>query len=704
MNAPVPTLPALRAELIKRLVGVTLPLAALAAYVLGIRVTEELSLRLALGAGMAGLFVLQVAALGMQMHQVLQSALANHPGEAPGARLQRLLEAPARIVLGSLVVWTVGGLVFGGAAGWYLDRGLSLVVFSTVVQLLAALASATILFANFETVLRPVVLAEPRQGGGKVTGSGLRWVRQRWLLPYTFVVALVSVVVFCALTLTSQFSSAAAGVVARVAQADPALAKLVEQDLAGLGGKALLPVVVIGAFLVLSFIITGVVLAARQTSAAASIEGSLRSLVAGAPERPDWVATDELGDLAFASSQVSLEMQHIFTQLKAMAAGDLRAEIVGDSGLLRAFRDSRDGMRRLSDVMVALGRGELAARPDIAGDLGTSFGSLHGSLQAIAVQAQKIAEGDLRQDVEVPGTLGDSIRRMSANLRGMVGQSQDGSAKLSDLVVNLQGAASQLSAATTEQASALTETANTMTEMAQTSAASADRAAELIKKGESAAAVVGEGSEAAHSAVDSTNAMMQALDKVADSSAALAERVRRIDSMTETVGFLADQSSTLAINAAIEAARAGEAGKGFTVVAHEIRTLASDSRKAAAQIRELLAEIREKTRQVDDSVAAGGGTVNECNRLVNRLGEIVGQLGVTVHESVGLMRQVEGAARQHHTGVGQISQALSNMQKVSESIRDGARMLTDLAEKTHDLSGSLQRTAKSYTLPEQPRA
>jgi methyl-accepting chemotaxis protein len=68
------------------------------------------------------------------------------------------------------------------------------------------------------------------------------------------------------------------------------------------------------------------------------------------------------------------------------------------------------------------------------------------------------------------------------------------------------------------------------------------------------------------------------------------------------------------------------------------------------------------------------------------------------------MRQVEGAARQHHTGVGQISQALSNMQKVSESIRDGARMLTDLAEKTHDLSGTLQRTAKSYTLPEQPRA
>ncbi len=86
---------------------------------------------------------------------------------------------------------------------------------------------------------------------------------------------------------------------------------------------------------------------------------------------------------------------------------------------------------------------------------------------------------------------------------------------------------------------------------------------------------------------------------------------KRIDDIVETVGFLADQSSTLAINAAIEASRAGEAGKGFAVVAREIRGLSGDSRKAAAQIRELLGEIGERTGQMDGAVTTGGRTVQE---------------------------------------------------------------------------------------------
>ncbi|MGC3999545.1 MAG: hypothetical protein QM767_19720 [Anaeromyxobacter sp.] len=64
------------------------------------------------------------------------------------------------------------------------------------------------------------------------------------------------------------------------------------------------------------------------------------------------------------------------------------------------------------------------------------------------------------------------------------------------------------------------------------------------------------------------------------------------------------------------------------------------------------------------------------------------------------MRQVEGSARQHQAGVSQVSQALTNMRKASESIRDGARMLGEMSTKAHDLSSSLQQTAGAYALPE----
>jgi methyl-accepting chemotaxis protein len=102
---------------------------------------------------------------------------------------------------------------------------------------------------------------------------------------------------------------------------------------------------------------------------------------------------------------------------------------------------------------------------------------------------------------------------------------------------------------------------------------------------------------------------------------------------------------------------------------------------------------------VDESATAGARKSDEGSRLVLRFAEVVGQLGVTIHDAVGLMRQVEGSARQHQAGVGQVSAALGNMQKASESIRDGARLLGDLSGKARDLSTSLEGEAGAYRLP-----
>ncbi len=620
-----------------------------------------------------------------------------------GERLRRLLELPRRMeVFPYTVGWTIGGaahatvsaLVFGGP----LDRWWA----GALAGLFAALFLGPILNVLCEEQVRTAALEiVHRNPRVRPSGGGFLWIRQRWYLPYAFAVALISMVVFAGIVVVTRFQLATERLIGRLGEGEMSVARnLVETELREFRTAAGLPVLVMLGILLVAFGIAGAMLARRQSRATAAIDSSLRSMAAGAPELPNWVATDETGDLAMAATEIAREMRHVFEQLRAMAAGDLGRELHGQSGLIQAFRESREGMLELARRMIALSRGDASEAARISGDLGEAFERLQGALHAIGDQARTISEGDLRRDVDVPGDLGVAIQRMTGNLRSMVGRTQGVSKEIADIVVSLQSAAAQLSAATTEQVAAVTETANTMTEMAQTSAASADRASELIKQGEAATTVVEEGGAAADSANHAMAAITGSLQKVAQSSSALGERVQKIDVIIDTVTFLADQSSTLAINAAIEAARAGEAGKGFAVVAREIRTLAADSRKAAAQIRDLLNEIRERTNLVDGSVAAGSRTLEEGNRLVQRLGEVVAQLGITVHDAVGLMRQVEGSARQHQAGVGQVSQALSNMQKAAESIRDGARLLGDLSGKAHELSSGLKNATGTYTLPQ----
>lgn len=71
---------------------------------------------------------------------------------------------------------------------------------------------------------------------------------------------------------------------------------------------------------------------------------------------------------------------------------------------------------------------------------------------------------------------------------------------------------------------------------------------------------------------------------------------KEIESLSQTVGQVANQTHILAINASIESARAGEAGRGFGVVASEMRKLADEAQTAVQKIKALVGQIRSRAQ------------------------------------------------------------------------------------------------------------
>ncbi len=130
--------------------------------------------------------------------------------------------------------------------------------------------------------------------------------------------------------------------------------------------------------------------------------------------------------------------------------------------------------------------------------------------------------------------------------------------------------------------------------------------------------------DAAQSALDRTaecQERIQVLSTIGDQIASIANIIKGI----------AGQTNLLALNATIEAARAGEAGKGFSVVAHEVKNLATQTAKATEDITAQINDIKRATGSAVESIESAHTGVTEVRTMVGGLAGAVGDQRDTVN-------------------------------------------------------------------------
>jgi len=253
----------------------------------------------------------------------------------------------------------------------------------------------------------------------------------------------------------------------------------------------------------------------------------------------------------------------------------------------------------------------------------------------------------------------------------------DFQAAMAKLSAGLTSASSEIarmnvaqSLASQNQATAIAELSATMSQLRHMALQSMEKAQVVIDLSDRALSGAAEGRAVVDGTVRAMNEIREKVRQIADRIGALSQQSQQIGEIIASVAEIAEQSRLLALNAAMEAARAGEHGRGFSVVANEIRSLASQSKESTTQVRKILGDIRRATDAAAAAMEDGSEKVDAGVVLAKRAGERLEVLNRFIGDAVEAARLIALSARHQGTGVAEAAEAIRIINNDSSSVID----------------------------------
>ncbi|HGV9339821.1 methyl-accepting chemotaxis protein [Enterobacter hormaechei] len=237
------------------------------------------------------------------------------------------------------------------------------------------------------------------------------------------------------------------------------------------------------------------------------------------------------------------------------------------------------------------------------------------------------------------GRLIPGINSLSSNIATLVREIRASSQTAMTLSDQLSSRSAQLSVKTEQQSASLVQTAASMEEMAASTKNNADNTRLASEQANIATLQARKGGEL--------------MGQVANNMQSITDCAQQMTEIISLIDGIAFQTNILALNAAVEAARAGDHGKGFSVVAGEVRSLAHRSAEAAKNIKSLI-------EVTSYNVTQGVNVVSEAEKNMHDI--VTGSGNVS-----RLMDEISASTSEQEKGISQITQALSELERVTQS-------------------------------------
>ncbi|MBP0958904.1 MAG: methyl-accepting chemotaxis protein [Oscillospiraceae bacterium] len=289
--------------------------------------------------------------------------------------------------------------------------------------------------------------------------------------------------------------------------------------------------------------------------------------------------------------------------------------VVANAVVMLVMKAQMKPLKEINEVAEKIADGNLSARFDYRSD--DEIGQLCGNfmecteitrhyISEISDKLDRLSNGDFT--VKITEDYKGDFRPIKESLLNITDSMRRTLEHIGNASVQVNMGAARMAESSTVLAQGVSNQTNTIKKLTDDMTSVIEQVKETEQRTFAARELAGNAKKKIETSSLEMDKLLSAMNEISNMSSEISKIMKTIDD-------IAFQTNILALNASVEAARAGEAGKGFTVVAEEVRMLASKSAEAAKRTSDLLSQteiaINEGVHLADSTAKALSDAVSD---------------------------------------------------------------------------------------------
>ncbi|MGM0570385.1 methyl-accepting chemotaxis protein [Marinobacter sp.] len=323
--------------------------------------------------------------------------------------------------------------------------------------------------------------------------------------------------------------------------------------------------------------------------------------------------------------------------------------------------------------------------------------NLHDRMEEISRNADLSLELDVTRNDEI-GSVSRAFNRMVSRIRESMNTVMDNAARVETAARTIAAKAETTEREVLAQKDNTDQVASATTEMAASAVQVRENAVSTARKSADTTRSAENGEGLARKAVEGIELLNTEVQEGAHRIGQLDQRTTEMASRLELISEIADQTNLLALNAAIEAARAGEQGRGFSVVADEVRALASRTQDSTEEIRHTIDGLKKEVVECVGTMRHASEMAQHQVDAILKVEKELQTIASEVREITGLNEQMENAANEQSEVSDSINQNVIEISRSAELTSSDAQETARIAGDLLAMAETLRKTIEQFRL------